>query len=372
MDAVSFFISCFPLIIDFPGSPFYSVMRMVNLYQALSRKIPFFLIILLGAALWVEETSAKRSEILILEKSSSGLTLMINAGDQMGLTINEAILIRRRDKKLIAARVIKLFPDRSAVYIVAKYSEEILYKGEAYNMLYGIPLLGVPELPEGTLSAIDEVLVDDLEENPGSERLFTKEGREFEPEPDGTEYNPETALRPKFPKPNYKKNHSINIGVAGFQNTSIPLKIKSPQSNPSTLYSGTWLSYIHNFDIQLWIRKRILLPFSLEVGIGVYNFKVKDTSLPEGQQFTGIEVFPAFTRLYYNLEWNKKFFSYLYAGYEYNIVSAQGELSLERVNFLIANRPTFGIGSGLAISRTIDLRFDFGITGFMVGTGIKF
>ncbi len=322
--------------------------------------------------LWVEESSAKRSEVLILEKSSTGLTLMINVGKRIGLVINEAILIRRRDKKIVAARVIKLFPDQSAVYIVATYSKEILYKGEAYNMLYGIPLPDVPQLPDGVLSADDEVLVDDLDENPGSEPFFTKEGREYEPDPDGIEYNPETTLRPRFPKPQYKKDHSINIGLGGFQNTNIPLKIKSPDANPSTIYSGTWLSYIHNFNFYLWIKRKIPLRLSMEVGLGIYKFRVKDTSLPDGEQFTGVEVFPAFARLYYNQEWNDLFFSYLYVGYEHNFLSAEGKLSSEYLYFLEENRLTFGLGSALVLSRTIDLRVDFGNTGFMVGTALKF
>ncbi len=311
---------------------------------------------------------------------------MITAGSRDGLKMKEAILIRRKNKKLAAARVIRLFAEKAAIYVVARYSREQPAKtkgNHTFNILYGIPMAGVPKLPPGIASRVggraggggfaDEI-EDDLGLNPQDENYITDKGREYEPEIDDEDYTPEVTVRPEFPPTNYRREHNISVGLGLFRNANLSaaLNEESPDSSSTTTYAGIFARYTYNFHTFYWLIKKRRALISIEASMGVYNFPFTDFTRVVNAQKAQIEVIPLGVYVHYNFELSPLFTAYPYLGYQYNIVSATNNFPNEHLDDLRGGGMAFGIGSSLVISRTINVRLDAGNDGTFVGTVVKF
>ncbi len=316
---------------------------------------------------------AERKPVKILDLSTSGRTVMISAGSRDGLKLKEAMLIRRENKKLAAARVIRLFAEKAAVYIVARYSREQPQKtrdNRRFNILYGIPLAGIPQLPSGIADEIE----DDLERNPQDEQYLTEEGREHEPEIDDEEYTPEVTVRPEFPPVEYRRTHNISIGLGLFRNANLSSTLNPdfPNAEATTTYTGMFARYTYNFYAFYWLKKKVKALVSVEASVGVYNFPFTDfTTLADGQK-TEVEVIPLGVYVRYNFEFSPLFMAYPYVGYQLNIATATNNFPDARLDDLRGGGIAFGIGSSLVMSRVIDIRLDAGNDGVFVGTVVKF
>src|SRR3989344_1499983 len=82
---------------------------------------------------------AEKLPVNISDKSSSGRTVLISAGKNQGLKNNDPLLIRRDNDKLAAARVLYLYKDKAAVYIVENYADAYPEASSDYNILFGVP-----------------------------------------------------------------------------------------------------------------------------------------------------------------------------------------------------------------------------------------
>lgn len=330
--------------------------------------VAFFLLLSIPIA-----AQAERKPVKILDLSSSGRTIMITAGSRDGLKMKEAMLIRRNDKKLAAARVIRLFAEKAAVYVVARYSREQPTKtrdDRTFNILYGIPLAGIPQLPSGLADEIE----DDLERNPQDETYITDEGREYEPEIDDEDYTPEVTVKPEFPPPDYRRTHNISIGLGLFRNANLSevLDEDFPNADSTTTYAGIYARYTYNFYTFYWLKKKRKALISVEASIGVYNFPFTDfTEVADGEK-TEVEVIPLGVYVRYNFEFSPLFMAYPYVGYQYNLVSATNNFPNARLEDLRGGGIAFGVGASLVLSRVIDVRLDAGNDGVFVATVVKF
>ena len=328
---------------------------------------------LLAGALLAVSAQAERKPVKILDTSTSGQTVMISAGTRDGLKLKEAVLIRREDKKLVAARVIKLFAEKSAVYVVSRYSRESPSKGSVlkkYNILYGIPL-DVPELPPGIVA--ESEVVDELERNPQDEVFFADDGREKEPEIDDDEYTPETTVKPEFPPADYRKTHNITIGLGLYRNANLSqtLDPNAVNNDSTTTYPGFMFRYGYNFRTYYWLGKKIPALITIEPSLGHYSFNFDDRGLDVPIK-TEIEVIPLALYLRYNYEFSILFMAYGYVGYQYNIVSALGNYPVDRLRDLEGGGVAFGLGASLVLSKLIDARLEAGNDGVFFGGVIKF
>ncbi len=299
---------------------------------------------------------------------------MITAGTRDGLKLKDPVLIRRDDKKLVAARVIKLFEEKSAVYIVARYSRENPTAGavaKKYNILYGIAM-DVPELPNGVLA--ESEVVDELERNPQDETFFADEGREKEPEIDDDLYNPETTVKPEFPPVDYRKPHNISIGLGLFRNANLQetLDPELENNNSTSTYQGYFFRYAYNFRTYYWLGKKIPALISIEGSLGFYSFAFDDQSLPNGGKKTEIDVVPIAVYLRYNYEFSILFMGYGYVGYQINKVGALNNYPIDRLRDLEGGGLAFGLGGSLVLSKLMDVRLEAGNDGVFVGGVVKF
>lgn len=296
---------------------------------------------------------------------------MVTAGTRDGLKLKEALLIRRGNKKLVAARVIKLFEEKAAVYVVARYSRENPSRTSGYrnyDILYGIPL-DVPDLPAN----IGAEVADELERNPQDETFFVEEGREYEPEIDDETYTPEVTVHPEFPRPNYRKTHNISLGIGFFQNTNL-LASLAPEvlnSNATSSYQGYYIRYGYNFKTYFWLKRKIPALITIEGSLGFYNFDFQDLGLDPPKN-TQIDVIPMAVYLRYNYEFNPLFMVWGYVGFQNNVVSATNNYPEARIKDLEGSGIAFGLGAGLVMSQTIDLRVDAGNDGAFFGGVVKF
>lgn len=339
--------------------------------QHFQPKLLIFALFVFGLCL--PQARAEKKPIQILDLSTSGRTVMITAGSRDGLKLKEAMLIRRENKKLAAARVIKLFAERSAVYVVSRYSREQPEKtadNRKFNILYGVPLAGIPDLPSNLADEIE----DDLERNPQDEVYLTEEGRELEPEIDDEDYTPEVTVKPEFPPTNFRRTHNITVGLGLFRNANLSetLNVNFPNSDSTTTYSGIFARYGYNFYAFYWLKEKVRALITVEASIGVYNFPFTDfTTLADGQK-TQIEVIPVGVYVRYNVEFSPLFMAYPYLGFQLNLVSSTNNFPNSRLEDLRGGGIAFGVGASLVISRVIDVRLDAGNDGVFVGSVVKF
>lgn len=346
---------------------------MDNLHQGRSKIFLRISLVACAVLCLAQDAQAERKPVKILDTSSSGQTIMLTAGSRDGLKLKEALLIRREDKKLVAARVIKLYEEKSAVYIVSRYSRENPVKGavtKRYNILYGIPL-DVPELPNGVLPETD--VVDELERNPQDEVFFAEDGREREPEIDDDNYTPETTVKPVFPPVDYRKTHNLTIGMGIYRNANLSqtLDPNAVNNDSTTTYTGYMFRYAYNFRTYFWMGKKIPALISVEPSLGYYQFDFQDNGLTIPQK-TLIDVVPLALYLRYNHEFSILFMGYVYVGYQYNIVSATGNYPKDRLADLEGGGIAFGLGGSLVLSKVIDARLEGGNDGVFFGGVVKF
>lgn len=331
----------------------------------LARKIFLVLIICLA---FPTALNAARKEIIIAEMSSSGRTLKINAGMNDGLHLREAILLRSEDTKIAAARVIRLSPDQSVVYIVEAYGSMGLQQNDPYNILYGIPLDNIPDLPD-EMNDINAAQ-DKLPDNPQDEKFFTPDGREVESKPDidDDHYTPEVSLRPKFPDSTDYNSHNITVGVGLFRNRDLQQQ-QSPGANnyATTSYQGYLIRYAYTWRTNYWLRKKTPALLSVEAGAGTYSFVNTFADGTVGQ----INVIPLSLNLRYLVEVNKLFRLYPYIGYQNNIVPA-ATTNAAIVRKLAGGRLLGGGGAQLLLSKSMDARVDAGTDGVLLGLVTKF
>ena len=311
---------------------------------------------------------AARKEISIGAMSSSGRTLKINAGMNDGLHLREAILLRSEDAKIAAARIIRLKPDESVVYIVEAYGSMGLQQDSPYNILYGVPLDNIPDLPDEMTAATEAQ--DKLPDNPQDERFFTPEGREVESKPDidDDHYTPEVSLRPKFPDSSNFNSHNITVGVGLFRNRDLQqVQATGSSGYATTSYQGYLIRYAYTWRTNYWLRKKTPALLSIEGGVGTYSFVNTFADGSVGQ----VNVLPISFNLRYLLEVSKLFRVYPYIGYQNNIVSADTS-NAAIVRRMSGGRLLGGGGMQLLVSKSMDARLDAGTDGVLLGLVTKF
>lgn len=302
---------------------------------------------------------AERRDISVLDRSSSGRTLKISAGQKDGLHMQEAVLFQDQGKKLVAGRIIALQNDSAVAYLVETYGgQHNIPKGSQYNILYGVPLGDIPQLPDN--------IADTLPSNPQNERFFAHDGKELTtPDLDDSTYEPETKLRPNFPEKNLYSTHHISIGVDLFRNYDVSQSTSSKST--MTLYQGYALRYQYNFRSSIWIGRKVPAWFGPELGFGVYNFNKTLTA----NHHASIKVMPLSANIKYMIELNKFLRIYPYVGYENNLVQATTDSSTSISN--LSEGGIFGgAGASMVMSENIDARFDVGSDGILVAAVVKF
>lgn len=333
------------------------------------RKI-FFLSLFLSCLAASLPAFASRQDISILEASSSGKTVRINAGTGAGLRQNDAVLIRTESKKLAAARVLQASGDMAVLRIVEDYNGEPLEVGGAYTLVYGEAYDNAPNLPDYVSSRDEEA------ENPSNERFFTKDGRELEhesPDLEDEKYSPEVVARPEFPRPPEIFPHNLTIGVASFRNRDLGGIDRTPQDlGVYTSYYGYAVRYAYAFASNYWLRTRRRAIFATEVGLGTYTFDYtfKDNTT------AAVKVFPISFTGRYLIPLSDLFRFYPYIGYENNIVTVSSNTT-HSLDSLRGGRLMAGGGvvlnlPRLDLAKDQDLRFEFGTDGFLAGLVFKF
>lgn len=310
---------------------------------------------------------AARKDVSVLDRSSSGRTVKINAGSVDGLHLREALLVRTGEDKLAAARIISLNPNESVAYLVENYANQELNAGGEYNIIYGVPL-DIPDVDDQLLDASQAQ--SDLPENPQEEKFFTPEGKEVSsaPEIDDERYSPEVSLRPKFPPAPDFSPHNITIGAALFRNRDLAQQEATP-ANPQVMksYPGYALRYAYMFRTNFWLRQKTAALISFEGGVGTYSFTHKFAS----GQAAEINVIPITFNIRYLIELSKMFRVYPYIGYQNNVVPATAANS-GSINSLSGGRLLGGLGSILVLSKTMDARLDAGTDNILFGLVTKF
>lgn len=313
---------------------------------------------------------AKKRPLAILDESSSGLLLMIDAGSELGLKLKEAVLIRRGNEKIAAARLIRLFGNKSAVYVVSRYSQEkpsMHSEDDSYNLLYGIPLPGVPDLPPG----VDYSILDDLEMNPQDTDFFAGEGREKEAEIDDYTYVPSGTVIPKLPSKLQHKGHNLSTGVGLFRNVNLAAAVATGEEISSS-YGGYFVRYSYNFPSFYWLRGKIPFVGGLEISLGSYSFNFIHVRSDGARFESKVEVLPISTYFVYKHEVNPLVFLHAYIGHQYNIVSSNDSTSLKDIENLRGSSLEAGLGASMAMSRSMDVRADIGTNGSFISAVMKF
>jgi hypothetical protein len=334
------------------------------------------------------------AETSIVERSTSGRTIRLGGTGRLPIRPGEAVLLQSANgDRLAAARVVRMQGDAPIFYIVEEYVTNDFQAGQSLDVLYGVPLANIPELPpeigyEGDVAANpgnEQLTPDNKEFRPKpTERLFTPDGRPVDehaeeqvepykvPDVDDDRYHPEYPLRPKYPKrPDYS-THNLTLGVGIFRNRDVGDTASAAVTRDYTTRQGYALRYAYNFEADLWMFSRhspSLLSF--EVGMGTYNFV--QTYSNGGQ--ADVRVIPLSGSFRYMIRANRMFKIYPYAGYETNIVSATsatGNANTASLTPLKMGRLIGGGGAMLTTSESIDARFDAGVEGFLVGLVVKF
>ena len=313
---------------------------------------------------------AKKRPLEILDESSSGLLLMIDAGSGIGLKPREAVLIRRDNEKLAAARVVRLFDNRSAVYVVSRYSRDkpsAHDRDSSYNLLYGIPLLNVPDLPPG----VDYSILDDLEMNPQDTDFFAGEGREKEPEIDDDTYIPSGTVTPKLPSRVQHKGHNISAGIGLFRNLDLATAVVRREEVLSS-YGGYLIRYSYNFPSFYWLRGKIPFIGSIEISLGSYSFNFTHVRRDGARFESKVEVLPISTYFVYKQEVNPLVLLHAYIGYQHNIVASNDPAPVEDLENLKGSSLEVGLGASMVVSKYVDVRADIGTNGSFVSAVMKF
>lgn len=337
---------------------------------------------------------AEVSNTEILERSTSGRTVRVVGGGNLGIRPGEAVLLQDGGKRLASGRVLRTTQDSAIVYVVEEYVTNDFQPGQSLNLLHGVPLADVPELPAEAYAQ------DSLPANPGDEQV-TPDGREFSPKPmerlftpdgrslsdsreeemapytppdvDEDRYNPEKPLRPRYPSRKDFTTHNLTLGVGLFRNREIVTG--STTTNNTNTYitrQGYALRYAYNFETHLWNQGRpnpALLSF--EIGWGIYNFV---HSFSNGAS-ANVRVMPISGSFRYLIRANRSFKIYPYAGYQNNLVSATdstSNASTASLSRLQGGRLMGGAGAMLVTSETIDARVEAGTDGILMGLVVKF
>ena len=305
---------------------------------------------------------AERRDVTIEDKSSTGRTIKVSAGQLDGLHLREAVLVRTGENKLVAARVIHLQPQTSALYIVETYGgPHDLPKGGAFNILYGIPLGDIPDLPDN--------IADTLPDNPQDETFFTADGKEQNtPDLDDGNYEQEVRLRPNFPDKKLYATHNLSLGVGLFRNADLAVTtLPNGDSRAKTTYQGYALRYQYNFPSSFWLDRKRPLWLGAELGWGTYSFNQTYYTTSTAR----ILVMPLSANLKFIFELSKLFRVYPYLGVVGNVVQATAR---DRADVDDLRRPQLMAGGGvnMVMSESIDVRADAGLDGFLLAAVVKF
>lgn len=321
---------------------------------------------------------AERRTVSVLETSSSGRLVRLNAGQSAGLELNGPVLFSSGDRKVAAGRVIKMDGGSAIVAVLEKYTGENPSVDFEYDLLYGEPFPEAENLPDYIADRDNEA------DNPGNERFFTPDGRELNPELDDDNYTPEVSLRPKMPEPNNFTPHNITVGMAMFRNHVLPTVAAqgtttndgSSRSTPYTTYQGWAVRYAYTFRSHYWLRSDAMALISAELTWGIYNF---NHTFPDGTAGP-IRVMPIGVEVRYMIEVAKLLKLYPYVGYQTNVVGATAG-SKERnavntanadVQVLRGGRLLGGAGAQLMMSQSVDARVEGGSDGILAGLVVKF
>jgi hypothetical protein len=318
--------------------------------------------LILSFCLFAATAQAERRNIIIEDKSTTGRTLKITAGQADGLNLREAVLVRNEVSKLVAGRVIALQPNTSVIYLVETYNgQHVLPKGASYNILYGVPLGDIPDLPDN--------IADTLPENPQNESFFTADGKELNsPDLDDSEYEQETRLRPNFPDKKLYATHNLSLGAAMYRNADLT-QTNNRSSSGKTAYQGYAFRYQYNFKSSLWLERKMPLWIGTELGWGVYSFS---QGYPDGH-LAKIQVMPISANIKFIFELSKLLRFYPYIGIQNNLVAAISKPFINS-NFgdLGGVQPMAGLGLNMIMSESIDARVDAGIDGILLAAVVKF
>ncbi len=330
----------------------------------------------------------------ILERSTSGRTIRISGTGRLPIHPGEAVLLQDDSgNRLAAARVLKTQQDNTIVYVVEEYVTNDFQPGQSVDVLYGVPLMNVPELPPNITSAgefsanpgNEQLTPDNQEFRPKpSERLFTPDGRPLDesheeiaepakaPDVDEDKYYPEYPLRPKYPtRPDFS-THNLTVGVNMFRNREVTDTVKAAGVNHYSTYQGYSLRYAYNFETSLWLEShRTPALMSFEVGFGMYNFIHHYSNGAS----TDVRVIPISGTFRYLIRANRLFKIYPYAGYQDNFVSATSataNANTSSLSVLKGGRLLGGAGAMLTTSESTDARFEVGTDGYLLGLVVKF
>jgi hypothetical protein len=316
---------------------------------------------------------AARRAVSVMESSSSGRLVRLNAGQSAGLEMNGPVLFSSGDRKVAAGRVIKMDGNTAIVAVLEKYSQETPAVDFEYDLLYGEPFPEADNLPDYVADRENE------NDNPKNEKFFTADGKELSPDLDDDNYTPETTLRPKMPEPSTFNPHNITVGVAMFRNHTLategtaatPAVASGNKGSPYTTYQGWAVRYAYTFRSHYWLRTDAMALISAEFTFGIYNF---NHTLPNTGT-AAVRVTPIGLELRYMVEVNKLLKLYPYVGYQTNIAGAtsglQGGVAAD-LSPLQGGRLLGGAGAQLLMSSSVDARIEGGSDGFLAGVVVKF
>lgn len=318
-------------------------------------------------AAFAASARAEQREVTVEEASSTGRTIVFSAGSNAGLQLREAVLLRSGEEKVLAARIVKVFPERSVAYIVERYRKEVPGTGETYQLLWGDP--GAEIVRPADLSDIDST-----PENPLNERFLEAEEKRREPDLDDESYNPEVILSPKMPGPRTTTANNLTVGVGVFRNADLSQIYSAERADgtATTTYQGYALRYQYNWRTHFWLFSRKMPTLiSAEAGVGIYRFgqNFVVNGLDRGAE---IQVMPISFNFKYNFEIGSMLRLYPYIGFQNRIVSATAQEVNNLLDPLRGGKIMAGGGVAIVMSENLDARFDIGIDGYLFGVVAKF
>ena len=314
---------------------------------------------------------AERRSVLVTDSSSTGRLVRISLGAAAGLAINGPVLFSENDRKLAAGRVVRLSENTAVVAVLESYGDANPVRDSEYELLYGEPFPEAANLPPYVVDRESE------KENPANERFFMKAPNEASPDLDDDGYTPEMTLRPRLPDPRNYSPHNITIGAALFRNRLLPTEaqpdIDQAGKAAYTTYSGFVFRYAYSFRTNYWFKTSTPALMSIEAMFGIYNFDhtFPATSQAPQDRTAHIRIFTPGFNVRYMFEVNKFFRLYPYAGFIYNLATAETGNAAE-MELINGGRLLGGVGAQLVISETMDARVDVGSDGLMGGLVVKF
>lgn len=315
---------------------------------------------------------AEHRSVAVIDTSTSGKLVRVSLGARQGLSLGEPVLFSAGSKKVAVGRVIRVQDNDSVVAVLQSFGEEKPRPDADYELLYGELFPEAENLPDYIADREDE------RDNPANEKFWTSEGQEPTPELDDDNYNPEIALRPKFPLPRTFNTHNITVGLNIFRNRALPIDVDAAGDPISdigyTTYNGYSIRYAYTFRSNYWLKSQTPALLSAELGVGIYSF---DHTFPASirpnptDEIAQVRVIPVQAELRYLIEVSKLFRIYPYLGYQYNIVGAVNG-SLIGLEPLMGGRILGGAGAVLVMSNNIDARVEAGSDGVLGGLVVKF